>query len=463
MAMQALESGNRGVGRDLGPHAELAQPLKAFILGLGAEDILGAQGDSERELDAREYELGRELAAARDLFDEVVARIRRLPGMGAFLRDVTLDDILAAPRPGEPLCYLAATSHGSACLIVRHEADPGERLEAAWCPLTRDEAIAAASGARAAADASGRGLREVVATVGSRLMGPVAVALGDASGMVLVACGVLAQLPLHAATLPDTGKPLLSRYVVSYAPSLRLLLAARRRAQAEPRAPVLVTASQGPRDDGAADDLLAHQDVAAVARLFDAVGESRQVTGDLLGALPHATHVHLACHGDYRPGDPLASGLDLPGGRITLADLLDTQPRPLEHARLVMLSACETGATDATLPDEEVGLAAGILLAGGAGVACTLWEARDTAAVVLMVPFYRRLLGTGTDPGTATPGEPARALREAQLWLRDVTLPDLLAENWLPPGIRQRLMSDGVPERPFSHPYLWAPFILVGT
>ncbi|MCI3934458.1 CHAT domain-containing protein [Streptomyces sp. AN091965] len=440
-AVQALESRNRELGR---PRS--------------------AAGDG-RQVEAAEYEVGELLGEARAALAAAVARIQELPGMETFLRDTTWADVRAAARPGEPLCCVACAPAGSVSLLVRHGSDAGPGLEAVWSPLTAGEATGLARAVARAARADGRGLRPLLARLGSRLVAPLAAALGPAAaGATVVACGPLAHLPLHAATLPATGEPLLATHSVAYAPSVRLLRAARRRAGAAPSVPVLVAASASGADSG----LLAAPEAAALTRLFAAVGEGHHVTRDLLTGLARATHVHLACHGAYDPGDPLASGLDLDGGRVTLADLLDARPRPLERARLVTLSACESGLVDARLPDEAIGLPTGIMLAGGAGVVCTQWEARDSAAVLLMLACYRRLLGLDAEPGPGTapppgPPTPARALRAAQLWLRSAPLSALLALDWLPEGVRRRLSSDGVPERPFAHPYLWAPFALVGT
>ncbi|MGW7528863.1 CHAT domain-containing protein [Streptomyces sp. NPDC054783] len=453
--------------------AETVQALEARNRELRRREL---PGDGGREMDSAEYELGGLLDEARAELAASLARVRALPGMESFLREMTRDDILGAARPGEPLCYIAATKSGSMSLIVRHQRDPGPRVEAVESTLTGADARALARAFARTVRKKGGELRELLPRLGLELIGPIAESLGTAAGVVVVACGPIAHLPLHAALLPPTGEPLLATYAVAYAPSVRLLLAAGQRAAAPSCEPVLVAASDAGQDGG----LLAAQEAETLRRLFATVGESRDATGDphgtedryttedLIDALCGGTHVHLACHGAYDPADPLASGLDLGGGRITPADLLNTWPRPLERARLVTLSACDTGLVDPRLPDEAIGLPTGILLAGGAGVVCTRWRTNDTAAVLLMIAFYRRLLGHGIEsspygepPGV--PESPAQALRRAQLWLRSATVTEVLGQDWLPAEIRWRLMSRRVPERPFLHPYLWAPFSLVGA
>ncbi|MFF7240168.1 CHAT domain-containing protein [Streptomyces collinus] len=453
--------------------AETVQTLEARNRELSRP---GVSRDGGRELDPAEYELGGDLDEARAELAVALARVRALPGMESFLRETTRADILGAARPGEPLCYITATNKGSVSLIVRHASDPGPRVEAVQSELTAVDARALADAFAATVADKGGELRKLLPRLGEELIGPVAEALGPATGVVVIACGPVAHLPLHAAHLPSTGEPLLATCAVTYAPSVRLLLMARHRATAPLSEPLLVAASTPGQDGG----LLAAQEVETLRRLFATVGGSRDVTGDppvaeagcakghLIDALSGGSHVHLACHGAYDPADPLASRLDLGSARITLADLLDARPRPLEQARLVTLSACDTGLVDPRLPDEAIGLPTGILLAGGAGVVCTRWRTNDTAAVLLMIAVYRRLLGQGVEqpPHGAPPGvaeSPAQALRWAQLWLRSATVPELLGLDWLPAEIRWRLVSRRVPARPFRHPFLWAPFSMVGA
>src|SRR5205823_2525293 len=86
----------------------------------------------------------------------------------------------------------------------------------------------------------------------------------------------------------------------------------------------------------------------------------------------------------------------------------------LSAARLVTLSACETGVTDVLRgsAEEYVGIPAGFLLAGVPCVVSSLWAVPDLSTALLMERFYRNHLQSGM--------EPASALREAQVWVRDL-------------------------------------------
>jgi CHAT domain-containing protein len=225
----------------------------------------------------------------------------------------------------------------------------------------------------------------------------------------------------------------------------------------------------------------------AVSRSFE--GSSTLLTAGQAGheavenAIWDASHLHFACHGRFDPDHSLKTGLLLAGGEyLTVEDLLDRQSlaevgKP--GARLVVLSACQSALTEfRRVPDEAIGLPSVFLQAGAPGVVGTLWQVDDLSTALLMIRFYElSLSGSGDDPMP-----PARALRQAQLWLRDTKREELLAffreqrsrhddgagkpmalldKSAIGQGIaRLAWEEDGA--RPFSEPYYWAPFVFVG-
>jgi CHAT domain-containing protein len=92
---------------------------------------------------------------------------------------------------------------------------------------------------------------------------------------------------------------------------------------------------------------------------------------------------------------------------------------------LVTLSACETGVSSVAPGDELLGLARGFFSAGVPSLVVSLWAADDVAAAQLMHSFYTYLCAGQ---------RPAAALRHGQLLLM----------------------------RQHSHPYYWAPFVVMG-
>jgi CHAT domain-containing protein len=95
-------------------------------------------------------------------------------------------------------------------------------------------------------------------------------------------------------------------------------------------------------------------------------------------------------------------------------------------ARLVVLSACESGAVQVQGSDEAIGLGRGFLGAGAQSLVVSLWNVHDASAALLMDQFYAHLAGDGR--------RTASALRAAQ----------------------QQAAAE---ER---HPYYWAPYLVMG-
>ena len=123
--------------------------------------------------------------------------------------------------------------------------------------------------------------------------------------------------------------------------------------------------------------------------------------------------IHLAAHGKYLPSQPIFSHFRMaPGdahdGVLEMHEVWDQLE--LSGARLVTLSACETGIGRVTRGDEVVGLTQAFLVAGSRAVLSTLWRVEDRASTVLMERFYETWL-TGLPADTA--------LREAQLTLME--------------------------------------------
>ncbi|MBI2553050.1 MAG: CHAT domain-containing protein [Candidatus Rokubacteria bacterium] len=136
--------------------------------------------------------------------------------------------------------------------------------------------------------------------------------------------------------------------------------------------------------------------------------------------------IHLATHGELNEQDPLGSALLLvpegaDGGRLEVRELFGLDLK----ARLVVLSACETGLGKLSQGDELVGLQRAFLYAGTPAVVTTLWKVDDRASFFLMREFYDQLKTRG----------PAEALRRAQ----------------------SATMGE------FPHPFFWAAFTVTGA
>ncbi len=126
--------------------------------------------------------------------------------------------------------------------------------------------------------------------------------------------------------------------------------------------------------------------------------------------------LHLATYGSMNRQNPLFSWLDLAPGGTGDARLEVHEVYGLElDARLVVLSACETGLgagsqTNAPAGDDWVSLTRAFLSAGADNVVASLWRVEDLATATLMDEFYREL-GTGSRARRCTGHRPASADR----------------------------------------------------
>jgi len=147
---------------------------------------------------------------------------------------------------------------------------------------------------------------------------------------------------------------------------------------------------------------------------------------------PDQEIIHLATYGVLNKHNPLFSFVELgPGGgedgRLEVHEVFGMTL----HARLLVLSACQTGLgagalADVPEGDDWVGLVQAFLFSGASNVLATLWPVQDVATARFMERFYTELAA----------GRPeAEALAEAQ------------RGAWR--------------ERGTSHPFYWAGFALV--
>jgi CHAT domain-containing protein len=129
---------------------------------------------------------------------------------------------------------------------------------------------------------------------------------------------------------------------------------------------------------------------------------------------------------------------------------------------LVVLSACETGLGQQLGNGEEVlGFGYQVEKAGARAAMASLWSVDDGGTQALMTAFYSALQRPGTTK--------ADALRQAQVALitgdyRGVEGPEGGARGValdLSDRIRRQLPAE-VTSR-LSHPYYWAPFVLIGN
>jgi tetratricopeptide (TPR) repeat protein len=98
---------------------------------------------------------------------------------------------------------------------------------------------------------------------------------------------------------------------------------------------------------------------------------SQATRAEVLNALTDHSLVHLACHALQHPTDPGRNAIALWDGVVTVADLVKDR---VSHRELVVLSACETAATDTRIPDDVVHFGGLMQLLGYRHVIATMWR-----------------------------------------------------------------------------------------
>ena len=177
-------------------------------------------------------------------------------------------------------------------------------------------------------------------------------------------------------------------------------------------------------------------------------------------------YIHLACHGLFRPQNPMLSYLHLHDVTLDANDVI----QHLElNADLVVLSACETGLNQIMRGDELMGFIRAFLYAGTPAVLVSQWIAADISTCILMRLFYTALQNF---PPSLSPT--ATALSHAQRILRNLTtsqirkqLSELSISSEIAEGHLLTLahaldipLADDA--KLFDHPFYWAPFFMMG-
>ena len=307
----------------------------------------------------------------------------------------------------------------------------------------------------------------VMAELGQKLLDPVIAEIPDnVTRLILLPSDNLFLLPIHAAPLTD-GRLICDRFCVSYAPSIPLLLEMKNIAE-ERVADDSFYAVVNPTEDL----VFSQCEGKTISRLFQKghVEEGLGGTRDaVLSNIRGQAYLHFSCHGYYNWNDPPQSGLKLANdSRLTLSDLQNGDGFTLS-ARLVTLSACESGISDVIFgsPEEFVGLPAGFMLSGVPCIVSSLWSVPDISTSLLMEKFYSNYIEKGMDIPSA--------LQEAQNWVRNLTSSEVAGyvneciSSSRNDRMKTRLkaysnLAQKSPNaKPFVHPYYWAAFTVNGA
>ncbi len=248
------------------------------------------------------------------------------------------------------------------------------------------------------------------------------------------AIGIVPHRALHYlsfASLHDGEGYLVEEFPLFYGPSASALARTLRQEPPGAREGLRVLAVGNPAVGEPAYELpFTEQEVVSIARDFVEVtmltGE-RATEGWVTENIGGFDVVHVGAHGRFDPLNPLFSSLMLAPGDDDdgLLHLHEVTGLRIE-ARLVTLSACQSGVGELRSGDDLVSLARAFTYAGTRAILSTLWRVDDVSTALVTKHFYRRYV----DHGAAT------SLRHAQL----------------------QVMRDGR----HAHPTYWAGVVLSG-
>nr|MCU0551580.1 CHAT domain-containing protein [Leptolyngbya sp. Prado105] len=408
--------------------------------------------------------------------DHLIQHIRQVPSYENFLTLPKFAEIHAATQHDRPLVYLISTSAGSLALLVTPD-----NIDAIWLNnFTDTELIDLLNNTWFAAYGQSQRDREgwydaidrVTRQLWEPLMEPLIRHLQtqNIKQAILIPTGYLSLLPLHAAWTEDATKPTGRRYALddihfTYTPNAKSLTATQ--AISDRTSANTILAIDNPRNDLPNSE---REVQAAISNFHQCtvLRHAEATTEAVRSHLSEASIVHFACHGKAELTEPLTSGLEMSDGRLTLRDILALNLSDRGGIRLAILSACETGLSGIENADEAISLPTGLLQAGVAGVIASLWAVSDLSTMLLITKFY--------DLWREQNLPPDQALRQAQIWLRDTTNEEKIAEfkafipmianTRMSPTTAQQLYDELAWEtkndRSFAHPFHWAAFNYTG-
>jgi CHAT domain-containing protein len=162
--------------------------------------------------------------------------------------------------------------------------------------------------------------------------------------------------------------------------------------------------------------------------------------------------VHLATHGEFRPGAPGNSYIQLWGDSQLKMDQMRQLGWNKPPVELVVLSACRTALGN---EEAELGFAGFAVQAGAKSALASLWYVSDEGTFGLMTEFYEQLRKAPIK---------AEALRRAQVGMLkgDVRLEGgklkTAGSDFVLPPVLSKLGDKNL-----NHPYFWSAFTMIGN
>lgn len=291
-------------------------------------------------------------------------------------------------------------------------------------------------------DNSSRGMRQLGNTLYKKLFQPVEAALKGNKDIIIIPHGYLATIPFESFVVDKkkSGSPvfLLEKHRIQYIQSASILSILRKHYQRHKETKSFVgfgdpvydygnfkkkpstqgTLSRSPKQEDEIREIHrsryartggilnrlpnSGEEVKAIARLFEKKSQKNEVylreqASEEKAKAPGIKEfdfIHFACHGilgeDFQSLvlSQLPPDKSLEDGYFTLNEIMNCD----YQAKLVVLSACQTGAGKMYKGEGITGLTRAVMYAGTPAVVASLWKVDDTATRELMVKFYKNML-----------------------------------------------------------------------
>ncbi|RNC81840.1 MAG: CHAT domain-containing protein [Phycisphaera sp.] len=381
-AMLALETSERRSARSLVESIGSSRRAASEDLDLLESDVIATLGviESAQDNGKDEASINSMRKRLRDLQSAIASKeaVSEQDSANRIEFRFSGDDLLSAVPSGCATISIEIVEQELVCIVVNEG-----QVELSPCSVSYEAAVSRCRSLMTDIDraqvrlAIGRdvpaGLNERIEAslgfLGDGILGSVQTIIEQCSRVVLVLPRELSNLPVSAIRVG--GEAFVEKCTPVLAPSLTW---ASRSAAAhnDVREGMLVAGVPDERAPHIADEVEAITQSSQCQSLL-----GNDVTLDALGgASSNAKVVHLACHAEYAPEDPMGSRLLLGDGWCSARRVSEL---PLQGASVV-LSGCETGYVDGDYSGENFGLIRAVLLAGAHSVIASTWRLSDAYA-----------------------------------------------------------------------------------
>ncbi|MBL8207271.1 MAG: CHAT domain-containing protein [Blastocatellia bacterium] len=170
--------------------------------------------------------------------------------------------------------------------------------------------------------------------------------------------------------------------------------------------------------------------------------------------------VHIASHFQFQPGNETNSALLLGDGQLLSLAQIKALPNVFSGVELLTLSACNTATSGSGANGKEVeGFGVLAQRQGARAVVASLWPVADRSTMRLMQEFYQ-LRESGLTKAEAM-RQVQRKMLQGELAVPVATLTRSIVHEEDKTAGLPKFKTE--PQKPFAHPYYWAPFILIGN